>query len=109
MYIYFYIYQFNKAEFTYDNDEFGLGASTYEGESYILPNTVVPCDGDFFEVDHIEDSTWLFKVTDCERDTLENGSNVWKIKWVLDRTSHIDIIKNAGIKIIILWHIYNGV
>ena len=88
------IYQFPKIETQYDNSDFGLEANPITGESYILPNTFVPCDGDFFEIDHIKDSTWLFKVNDVQKDTLENGSNVYKIGWSLDRTTNIDILKN---------------
>ena len=89
-----YLYQFNKAELNFDNGEYGLESSAITGDSYILPNTIVPCDGDFFEVDHIKDSTWLFKVVDVQRDTLEDGSNMYKISWILDRTTNKDILKN---------------
>lgn len=90
-----YLYQFIKAELNFENGEFGLESNPLTGESYILPNTIIPTDGDFFEVDHIKDSTWLFKVTDVQRDTLDNGSNVYKIGWSLDRTTNKDILKNV--------------
>lgn len=89
-----YLYQFIKAELNFENGDFGLESNPLTGESYILPNTIIPTDGDFFEVDHIKDSTWLFKVTDVQRDTLDNGSNVYKIGWSLDRTTNHDILKN---------------
>lgn len=89
-----FLYQFIKAEINFDNGEFGLESSPIEGESYVLPNTIVPIAGDYFEVDHIHDSTWLFKVKDVDRDTLENGANVYKIGWVMDRTTHKDILDN---------------
>lgn len=89
-----YLYQFIKAELNFENGDFGLESNPLTGESYILPNTIIPADGDFFEVDHIKDSTWLFKVTDVQRDTLDNGSNVYKIGWSLDRTTNHDILKN---------------
>jgi len=91
----FYIYQFPKAELNFETTDFGLENRPFEGESYIMPNTIVPCDGDFFEVDHVHDSTWLFKVTDVQRDTLDNGNNVYKIGWVLDRTTHREILDNV--------------
>lgn len=90
-----YLYQFIKMELNFDNGEFGLENNPITGESYILPNTIVPVDGDYFEVDHIKDSTWLFKVTDVQRDVLDNGSNVYKIGWTLDRTTNRDILKNV--------------
>lgn len=90
-----YLYQFSKGELNFDNGEFGLESDPIRGESYILPNTIVPRDGDYFEVDHINDSTWLFKVVNVQRDTLENGSNVYKIEWSLDRTSNEEIQCNV--------------
>lgn len=91
-----FLYQFPKIELNFDNGEFGLESEEISGESYILPNTIIPYDGDFFEVDHIKDSTWLFKVIGAQRDTLENGSNVYKINWILDRTTNKDILKNVN-------------
>lgn len=90
-----FLYQFNRVELNFDNNDFGLESSSVEGESYILPNTIIPCAGDFFEVDHVKDSTWLFKVRDVDRDTLDNGANVYKIGWQLDRTTNTDILKNV--------------
>lgn len=89
-----YIYQFPKIELSLENGDYGLESSQISGESYIIPNTIVPRDGDFFEVNHIKDSTWLFKVNDVQRDTLENGANVYKIGWALDRTSNREILQN---------------
>lgn len=89
-----YLYQFTKAELNFDNGDFGLESDGIKGESYIIPNTIIPCDGDFFEVDHIKDSTWLFKVTDVQKDTLENGVNMYKISWTLDRTTNREILQN---------------
>src|SRR5574344_21548 len=90
-----YIYQFIKGELDFNFDDFGLEAAPLSADSFILPNTITPTEGDFFEVDHIKDSTWLFKVTDVNRDTLENGNNVWRITWQLDRTTNKDILKNV--------------
>ena len=90
-----FLYQFSKAELNFDVGDFGMSSNDITGESYILPNTINPTEGDFFEVDHIKDSTWLFKVTDVQRDTLDNGSNVFKITWLLDRTTNRDILNNV--------------
>lgn len=91
-----FIYQFTKFELNLDNGEFGLEGDQISGESYILPNTIIPYDGDYFEVDHIKDSTWLFQVDNVQRDTLENGANVYKFSWHLDRTTNKDILKNVN-------------
>lgn len=90
-----YLYQFVKAELNFDNGEYGLESDPITGESYILPNLIEPRAGDYFEVDHVKDSTWLFKVNNVQRDTLDNGSNVYKIGWVLDRTTNKDILNNV--------------
>ena len=90
-----YLYQFPKIELNLENGEYGLESNEITGESYIIPNTIVPRDGDFFEVKHLRDSSWLFKVTDAQRDTLENGSNVYKISWMLDRTTNKEALQNV--------------
>ena len=90
-----YLYQFAKFELRLENGDYGLEGEPFTGESYILPNTIVPRDGDFFEVNHIKDSTWLFKVTDVQEDTLENGFNAYKIGWILDRTTNKEILQNV--------------
>lgn len=90
-----FIYQFSKAELNFVNGDFGLESDEITGESYILPNTIIPYDGDYFEVSYIKDSSWLFRVINAQKDTLENGSNVYKINWILDRTTNKDILKNV--------------
>ena len=85
------IYQFSKIELNLENDDFGMTGQPIQGESYILPGTIVPMENDWFTVDHIRDNDWLFKVTDVQKDTLDNGSNVYKISWQLDRTSTEDV------------------
>lgn len=90
-----YLYQFPRIEFNFEDDEFGLHNSPIEGDSYILPNTIEPIEGDFFTVDHLKDSTWLFKVTAVQTDTFENGANAYKVSWVLDQTTNKEIINNV--------------
>jgi len=78
------LYAFPHFEMNTSIEEFGLEADRFEGETYILPNTIVPYEGDFFEIEHITSSSWLFVVKDVQRDTLENGANVYKISFKLD-------------------------
>lgn len=85
----------NNIYYSYYHQEFGLESDGIAGESYILPNTIVPYEGDFFTVDHIKDSTWLFQVDNVEKDTLDNGNNVYKVGWHLERTTNEDIILNV--------------
>lgn len=88
----FIVYGFDRIELNTDIDEFGIEADKISGDCFVLPNTIVPTEGDYFEVDHITDSTWLFIVSDVQRDTLENGSNAYKL------TYKIEYVDNARIQ-----------
>lgn len=88
----FVLYGFNRIETQTDNDEFGLEVEKIEGECYILPNTIVPTEGDLFEIEHITSSTYLFIVKDVQKDTLDNGSNAYKINYKLEYIDHNDIL-----------------
>lgn len=92
----FIIYGFTKIELQTENDEFGLEAEKVAGECFVLPNTIVPTEGDYFEVDHITDSTWLFIITDVQKDTLENGSNAYKLSYKLEYIDHDRLLKNVA-------------
>ena len=89
-----YIFQMQKIEVNLENLDFGVEASEIFGDSYILPGTIKPMDGDFFIIKHAKDP-WLFKVTDSTMDTLPSGEQVWKISWKLDRTTDNDINENV--------------
>lgn len=91
----FIVYGFNRIELQTENDEFGLEADKISGDCYILPNTIIPYEGDYFEVSHIKDSTWLFIVTDVQQDTLENGSNAYKITYKLEYEDNARIKGNV--------------
>lgn len=90
-----YIYQFPRIEVNLENGDFGQESSPIEGESYILPNTIKPMEGDYFEVEHIKDRKWLFRINSVDLDTLDNDNNVWKISWSLDRGDNREILKNV--------------
>lgn len=90
-----YIYQFPRIEVNLENGDFGQESSSIEGESYILPNTIKPMEGDYFEVEHIKDRKWLFRINSVDLDTLDNDNNVWKINWSLDRGDNREILKNV--------------
>jgi hypothetical protein len=89
----FFIYGIPKLETNLENQDFGIEAYELTGESYIMPGTITPMDGDFFTIDH-DGGTWLYKVTDATPDTLSGGQKAWKINWKLDRTSTVDIDEN---------------
>ncbi len=89
-----YIYGMQRLEINLENEEFGMESNPLTGESYILPDQFIPTDNDFFTIDHV-DHKWLFKVTDASMAFLQEGTQAWKISWMLDRTSDQDILKNV--------------
>ena len=90
----FALYGLDRIELSNEIGEFGLEANTIEGDAYILPNTIVPYEGDYFEISHIKDSTWLFIVKDVQKDTLDNGANAYKISYKLEYDDNSKILKN---------------
>lgn len=80
----FIIYGINRIELQSEIDEFGLEAERIQGDAFILPCNIIPTEGDYFEIDHITDETWLFIVTDVQQDTLANGANCYKIQYRLE-------------------------
>lgn len=84
----FLLYGIDRVELQTDIDEYGLEADKISGDAYILPNTITPVEGDYFEIEHITDSTWLFMVIDVQQDTMKDGSNVYKIQYKLEYVDH---------------------
>ena len=78
-----------RLEINLDNGEFGLEAEPISGEMYLMPNTIEPIPGDFFQIEHMLDNPWLFKVMAVDKDTFDNGANVWKVSWKLDRSDDL--------------------
>jgi hypothetical protein len=91
----FILYGPPRIELNTDIDEFGLEAEKITGELFVLPNTIIPIEGDYFEMDHVKDSTWLFIVTDVQQDTLKDGSNVYKIQYKLEYVDHDRILQQV--------------
>ena len=85
------IYGFNKIQLSSQIDEYGLESDNITGDCVLIPNNFMPTEGDYFEVDHIKDSTYLFIVTDVQKDTLNNGSNAFKITYKLEYHSNINL------------------
>lgn len=86
------LYSFPHFELNTDNGEFGLEADKFEGETFILPNTIIPYEGDYFEIKHVNSGSWLFIVKDVQQDTLENGFNAYRISFKLDAIDRRQII-----------------
>lgn len=85
------IYGFNKIQLSNEIDEFGVEASNITGDCILIPNNFMPTEGDYFEIDHIKDSTYLFIVTDVQKDTLNDGSNAYKLTYRLEYHSNINL------------------
>lgn len=87
----FILYGFDKIQLQTDLDEFGLESDKISGECIVIPNNFIPTEGDYFEVEHIQDSTYLFIITDVQKDTLNNGSNAYKINYRLEYNTNRDL------------------
>lgn len=83
----FYLYGIDRISTELDMGDFGIESSDITGEAYILPNTIIPYPGDYFEIKHISERKYLFKVTAITRDTFDNGANYWRISYRLDQIS----------------------
>lgn len=78
----FLLYGLNQATVNYDVSEWGLESEPIEGEALILPNTIVPRPGDFFFINYTSEKA-LFRINSVTRDTLDNGSNIFKCEYKL--------------------------
>lgn len=90
-----YIYGLQKMEVNLENGDFGLEAEPITGECYIMPREIIPIPGDFFQIEHMIDNPWLFMVIAVDKDTFDNGNNVWKLSYRLERHEDMSITKNV--------------
>lgn len=76
--------------------EMGLEAGEITGDAFILPNTVIPTPDDYFKIDYLA-HTYLFRVVSATPDTLDNGSNLYKISYKLEKTrqEYLDNLNNS--------------
>lgn len=91
------IYGIEQIAISMENGEFGPEASEIAGEAIILPNTIIPYVGDYFNIIYTEENI-LFRVIDVTPDTLENGANIYKIQYKLESTRIEEIIENENIE-----------
>lgn len=87
----FLLYGLRQIETDIRVGEFGP-ESQIEGECLILPNTVIPFEGDYFTIDYLinGDQRILFRVIAANRDTLDNNANFYRIQYQLNQTQDID-------------------
>ena len=86
----FIIYGIEQIAISMENGDYGPEASEISGEAIVLPNTIIPYVGDYFHVCYTKEKL-LFRVIDVTPDTLENGSNIYKLQYKLD-SSKLDTI-----------------
>lgn len=82
-------------------NEFGEEGSDITGDIFLFPNIIIPTSEDRFRFNHIPDL--LFKVTSSTTIKLDNGKNMWKLSYKLDKTD----IKNSNIENLIsdIYHV----
>lgn len=80
----FFLYGLEKIQLSLDNGENGLESGDISGDVIILPNTIQPYAGDYFIINHMI-KKFLFQIISVERDTLEDGANIWKASYRLER------------------------
>lgn len=79
-------------EIQYANEEFGTESAAIEGDCIVLPNTLVPCVDDQFIIQYL-DTEVVFKVIHVDPDTLEDGSNAYKIQYRSSTSTKADLMK----------------
>lgn len=91
------IYGLDQIALTMDNGDFGPEANEIAGEAIILPNTIIPYPGDYFNIIYTEENL-LFRVIDVTPDTLENGANIYKIQYKLESARIEDLIEEENVE-----------
>ena len=72
---------------SFTQDEFGTEVSGIEGDAFALPNTIIPNVDDEFVIDYTKEKL-IFRVTHVEPDTLEDGSNIYKIQYKMSEYNY---------------------
>ena len=91
------IYGLDQIAIAMENGDFGPEASEITGDAIILPNTIIPYVGDYFNIIYTDENL-LFRVIDTTPDTLENGANIYKIQYKLETTALNDVIDEENIE-----------
>ena len=87
----FFIYGIEAINISMENGDYGATSGDITGESIVLPNTITPYPGDYFKINYLKEKTLLFRVTDVTTDTLEIGSNIYKIQYQLETSADHEI------------------
>ena len=84
------LFGLEKIQLNLSNDDLGLEAGEISGECFCLPNTIEPSAGDFFVINHIKEKK-LFSIDSVNKDTLEDGSNFYKLSYRLEQFDESEI------------------
>ena len=93
----FVLYGIDRINVEYDVGEFGAESNPITGNCILLPNTIVPKDGDFFSISYVKENL-LFKVNSISPDTLDNGANIYSIEYALEKVDMMDTIESQVAK-----------
>lgn len=87
------LYGIEQIAITMDNGDFGPEANEISGDAIVLPNTIIPYVGDYFCIKYTEEKI-LYRVIDVTPDTLENGSNIYKLQYKMESSDMENIMDN---------------
>lgn len=87
-----YLFGIERIMINLENGEYGLESNPIEGDAVVLPNTFIPYPDDYFSITYLNKKL-LFRILEVSFDTLENGSNLYKINYRLDQTEEDVIYK----------------
>nr|DAE82603.1 MAG TPA: hypothetical protein [Caudoviricetes sp.] len=79
-----FIYGLERIQAELEVGDFGIEANDIEGECILPPNSFRPYVDSYFTIDHVTRGTYWFRIIKVTSDTLENGSNFWKLEYTLD-------------------------
>lgn len=103
-----FCYGLQKIMMDLEETEFGMDIDDINGEMTITPDTIVPLPNAYFKIPYLSHN-YLFKVTDVQQDTLNNGSNYFKIVYALSHTDKVkwDLIEEQVVETFDI--IYNNI
>lgn len=93
----FMLYGIEQIAISMDNGDYGPEANEISGEAIVLPNTITPYVGDYFNIIYTNEDL-LFRVIDVSTDTLENGANIYKIQYKLESSELEHVLKEDNIE-----------
>ena len=88
------IYGLEQIQMQYQNEDFGMESEAITGGAIILPNTIKPYPDDNFCIPYLQKQI-VFRITHVDPDTLEDGSNLYKITYSSDTSTYEELQKQV--------------